>query len=131
MFAKLPKVRKLTLLDMAEVGILVTKKFLLKGVSVLADKMNLGQKVISTRWTRNFFKRHSTLSIRKAQTLPKHKTFVFKQDIETWFQKILRIKMIYRLRLRILIEFGTLVSHLSTCVHLLKMQLYKTSDCIT
>ena len=73
---------------MANVGVPVTRKLLLKGASTLAHKMNLDQKVIGTCWARNFFKRHSTLSIRKAQTLPKHRTVVFKQDIKTWFQKI-------------------------------------------
>ena len=53
---------------MTEVGKAVTKKFLLKGLSVLAHKLNLGQKVIDTRWVRNFFKKHSTLLIRKTQT---------------------------------------------------------------
>ena len=75
------------LIDMANVGMPVTKKLLLKGASILAHKMNLDQKVIGTRWARNFFKRHSTLSIQKAQTLPKHRTLVSKQDIKTWFQK--------------------------------------------
>ena len=75
------------LIDMANVGMPVTKK-LLKGASILAHKMNLDQKVIGTCWARNFFKRHSSLSIRKAQTLPKHRILVSKQDIKTWFQKI-------------------------------------------
>ena len=76
------------LIDMANVGMPVTKKLLLKGASILAHKMNLDQKVIGTRWARNFFKRHSIHLIRKAQILPKHRTFVSKQDIKTWFQKI-------------------------------------------
>ena len=66
------------LIDMANVGMPITKKLLLKGASILAHKMNLDQKVIGTRWAHNFFKRHSILSIRKAQTLPKHRTLVYK-----------------------------------------------------
>ena len=66
----------------------VTMKLLLKVVSVLAYRMNLDQKVMGISWARKFFKGHSILSIRKAQTLPRHRTLVSKQDIETWFQII-------------------------------------------
>ena len=53
--------------------------------------MNLDQKLIGTRWTHNFFKTHSILSIRKAQTLLKNKTLFSKQDVKNgskkWFKK--------------------------------------------
>jgi hypothetical protein len=77
------------IMEMATVGMPVTKKLLIKGVTLLAQKLNVESRIGSgQKWARGFFKRHPRLSSKKAQTLAKHRTLATKEEIVQWFQKI-------------------------------------------